>query len=67
MTTGRPAAERFPSLRVVTSRLNFERERQQETLLVANGYRFVDRPVDGPAPEPARPIPVVPRSASPPP
>jgi hypothetical protein len=49
----RPHREKFPSLLVVTSRLNFQVERQQETLLTANGFRPVERlskrvPVDAP-------------------
>jgi dolichol-phosphate hexosyltransferase len=39
----RPHREKFPSLLVVTSRLNFELERQQETLLSANGFRLIAR------------------------
>ncbi len=52
--------ERFPSLHVVTSRLNFERERQQETLLRANGFRMVRQ---GPERTPAalsKPLDLVP-------
>jgi hypothetical protein len=41
--------ESFPSLRVVTSRLNFQIEHQQETLLAANGYRAVAQPRPRPA------------------
>ncbi|MCI4365827.1 MAG: glycosyltransferase family 2 protein [Thermoplasmata archaeon] len=33
----------FPSLLVVTSRLNFQPERQQQTLLHANGFRVVEQ------------------------
>ncbi|MCI4342678.1 MAG: glycosyltransferase family 2 protein [Thermoplasmata archaeon] len=36
-----PHRETFPSLMVVTSRLNFQLEHQQQALLVANGFRVV--------------------------
>jgi dolichol-phosphate mannosyltransferase len=39
-----PHRVRFPSLLVVTSRLNFEPERQQQTLLSANGFHVVEHP-----------------------
>ncbi len=35
---------RFPSLLVVTSRLNFQPEHQQQTLLTANGFHVTERP-----------------------
>lgn len=44
MGSTRPHREKFPSLLVVTSRLNFDRERQQATLLSANGFRLVEHP-----------------------
>jgi len=43
MGSTRPHREKFPSLLVVTSRLNFQPERQQETLLSANGFRMLAR------------------------
>jgi hypothetical protein len=36
-----PSRETFPSLLVVTNRLNFQVERQQQTMLAANGFRAV--------------------------
>jgi hypothetical protein len=36
-----PSRETFPSLLVVTNRLNFQVERQQQTMLAANGFHAV--------------------------
>jgi Glycosyl transferase family 2 len=44
--------ESFPSLRVVTSRLNFELEHQQETMLAANGFHAVAQAKVKPRPAP---------------
>jgi glycosyl transferase family 2 len=44
VTASLPHREMFPSLMVVTSRLNFQLERQQQTLLTANGFRVVEHP-----------------------
>ncbi|MGD0588838.1 MAG: glycosyltransferase family 2 protein [Thermoplasmata archaeon] len=41
---GLPHRTQFPSLLVVTSRLNFQPERQQQTLLSANGFHPTERP-----------------------
>ena len=60
----RPYHERFPSLLVVTSRLNFQKERQQETLLTANGFRLTENlPEREPVSRP-RPLDVVPSTSS---
>jgi hypothetical protein len=45
--------ESFPSLLVVTTRLNFQPDRQQQTLLSANGFRVVEERVS--KDEPASP------------
>jgi len=48
---------RFPSLLVVTSRLNFQPERQQQALLSANGFHVTERPREPPGPsEPLAPM-----------
>jgi len=49
-TSGLRHRARFPSLLVLTSRLNFQPERQQQTLLSANGFHVVEHP--GARPEP---------------
>ncbi|MCI4373075.1 MAG: glycosyltransferase family 2 protein [Thermoplasmata archaeon] len=64
MAASRPHRDRFPSLLVVTSRLNFERERQQETLLTANGFRLLERPAEKDELAPPRPLDVVPSSTT---
>jgi len=64
MGPARPHRERFPSLRVVTSRLNFQVEHQQETLLSANGFRPVERPTVTNPEIPRRPFDVLGESAS---
>jgi hypothetical protein len=50
-----PHRTRYASLLVVTSRLNFEPARQQQTLLSANGFHVVLHPID--ASEGVRPAP----------
>jgi dolichol-phosphate mannosyltransferase len=52
---GSPYRTRFPSLLVVTSRLNFQPERQQQTLLSANGFHVMERPRE--LPDPSEPLP----------
>jgi hypothetical protein len=42
MMSGRPDRTRFPSLLVLTSRLNFQSERQLQTLMSANGLLAVE-------------------------
>ncbi len=64
MGSPRPHREKFPSLRVVTSRLNYELEHQQETLLSANGFRPVETHPDRTAEISRRPFEVLGESAT---
>jgi hypothetical protein len=64
VASARPHREKFPSLLVVTSRLNFQVERQQETLLAANGFRLVEHPPETLPVARARPLDVVSNSTS---
>jgi len=64
MGSARPHREMFPSLLVVTSRLNFQVERQQETLLSANGFRPMERPSKKVPADTPRPLDVVANSTT---